>query len=79
MARFVRVSLEGFARQALDRGGLHRTLPWDKDEGYYIGSYIGRDAERCDWDFARSAFSYEEARQIFDASRPTIRGCLTVQ
>jgi hypothetical protein len=31
--------------------GLNRILPWEMDAGYYIGRYIGRDAERCHWDF----------------------------
>lgn len=31
--------------------GFNRILPWKEDAGYYIGRYIGRDAERCDWDF----------------------------
>jgi len=31
--------------------GFNRILPWKQDAGYYIGRYIGRDAERCHWDF----------------------------
>ncbi len=31
--------------------GFNRILPWKMDAGYYIGRYIGRDAERCHWDF----------------------------
>jgi hypothetical protein len=31
--------------------GFNRILPWEKDAGYYIGRYIGRDAERSHWDF----------------------------
>jgi hypothetical protein len=31
--------------------GFNRILPWEMDAGYYIGRYIGRDAERCHWDF----------------------------
>jgi hypothetical protein len=31
--------------------GFNRILPWERDAGYYIGRYIGRDAERSDWDF----------------------------
>ena len=31
--------------------GFNRILPWEMDAGYYIGRYIGRDAEQCDWDF----------------------------
>jgi hypothetical protein len=31
--------------------GLNRILPWKLDAGYYIGRYIGRDADRCHWDF----------------------------
>jgi hypothetical protein len=34
-----------------ERGGFNRILPWEKDAGFYIGRYIGRDAQRCDWDF----------------------------
>lgn len=32
--------------------GFNRILPWEMDAGYYIGRYIGRDAERCHWDFS---------------------------
>ena len=31
--------------------GFNRILPWEKDAGFYIGRYIGRDAWRCHWDF----------------------------
>ncbi len=31
--------------------GFNRILPWKMDAGYYIGRYIGRDAERSHWDF----------------------------
>jgi hypothetical protein len=31
--------------------GFNRILPWKMDAGFYIGRYIGRDADRCDWDF----------------------------
>jgi hypothetical protein len=33
------------------RAGFNRILPWQKDAGFYIGRYIGRDAWRSDWDF----------------------------
>jgi hypothetical protein len=29
--------------------GLNRILPWEKDAGYYIARYIGRDAHRAHW------------------------------
>jgi hypothetical protein len=32
--------------------GWNRILPWEQDAGYYIGRYIGRDAERSHWDFS---------------------------
>jgi len=31
--------------------GFNRILPWERDAGFYIGRYIGRDADRCQWDF----------------------------
>ncbi len=31
--------------------GFCMILPWRRDAGYYIGRFIGRDAERCQWDF----------------------------
>ena len=31
--------------------GFNRILPWKSDAGFYIGRYIGRDADRCHWDF----------------------------
>lgn len=34
-----------------DKAGFNRILPWEKDASYYIGRYIGRDANRCEWDF----------------------------
>jgi hypothetical protein len=33
------------------RSGFNRILPWEMDAGYYIGRYIARDAERCQWNF----------------------------
>lgn len=29
--------------------GFNRILPWERDAGYYIGRYIGRDAHRANW------------------------------
>jgi hypothetical protein len=40
--------------------GFNRILPWKRDAGFYIGRYIGRDAERSHWDF----------RVGFDSPRP---------
>ncbi len=37
--------------------GFNRILPWKMDAGYYIGRYIGRDADRCHWDFRVGAES----------------------
>ena len=34
-----------------EKAGFNRILPWEMDAGFYIGRYIGRDAERCHWDF----------------------------
>jgi hypothetical protein len=31
--------------------GFNRILPWEEDAGYYIGRYIGRDAQRSYWNF----------------------------
>jgi hypothetical protein len=31
--------------------GFNRILPWEMNAGFYIGRYIGRDSERCYWDF----------------------------
>ena len=33
------------------KAGFNRILPWESDAGYYIGRYIGRSAEHCDWDW----------------------------
>jgi hypothetical protein len=44
-------ALKPFAAMLWDKAGLNRILPWEKDAGYYIGRYIGRDAGRCNWDF----------------------------
>jgi hypothetical protein len=33
------------------KAGYNRILPWEMDAGYYIGRYIGRDAEKCNWDW----------------------------
>ncbi len=43
--------LKPFARMLYEEAGHNRILPWEKDAGYYIGRYIGRDAERSHWDF----------------------------
>jgi len=34
-----------------DKAGFNRILPWEQDAGYYIGRYVGRDADRCHWDW----------------------------
>lgn len=31
--------------------GFNRIFPWEKDAGYYIGRYVGRDAQRATWDW----------------------------
>lgn len=31
--------------------GFNRILPWQLDAGYYIGRYVGRDAQRAHWDW----------------------------
>ena len=33
------------------RAGWNKILPWETDAGYYIGRYIGRDANRAHWDW----------------------------
>jgi hypothetical protein len=38
-------------RMLWKEAGFNRILPWKLDAGYYIGRYIGRDADRCNWDF----------------------------
>jgi hypothetical protein len=43
--------LKPFAKMLVEKAGFNRVLPWEMDAGYYIGRYIGRDAERCHWDF----------------------------
>lgn len=49
--------------------GFNRILPWKMDAGYYIGRYIGRDAERCHWDFRVGA---EHARPQIAVGRQVI-------
>src|SRR5207248_1040257 len=44
------------------RAGFNRILPWEMDAGYYIGRYIGRDAERCHWDFRIGAEQLPRSR-----------------
>lgn len=34
-----------------NEAGFNRILPWERDAGFYIGRYIGRDAESSHWDF----------------------------
>jgi hypothetical protein len=34
-----------------NEAGWNRILPWEEDAGFYIGRYIGRDAEKSYWDF----------------------------
>jgi hypothetical protein len=49
--------------------GFNRILPWEKDAGYYIGRYIGRDAERAHWDFR---IGPEPVRQPVEVGRQVI-------
>lgn len=35
----------------LKEAGLNKILPWEENAAYYIGRYIGRDAQRSYWDF----------------------------
>ncbi len=49
--------------------GFNRILPWEIDAGYYIGRYIGRDAERCHWDFRVGP---EPVRQIPSVGRQVV-------
>jgi hypothetical protein len=35
-----------------DKAGWNKILPWERDAGYYIGRYIGRDAHRAHWDWS---------------------------
>jgi hypothetical protein len=44
-------SLKPFQAFLWDQAGFNRILPWEKDAGYYIGRYVGRDADRCHWDW----------------------------
>jgi hypothetical protein len=52
--------------------GFNRILPWEMDAGYYIGRYIGRDAERSYWDFRAGAepvrLPVQVGRQVVVAS-----------
>lgn len=52
--------------------GFNRILPWEMDAGYYIGRYIGRNAERSHWDFRAGAepvhLSASVGRQVVVAS-----------
>ena len=42
---------KGLQQMLWKDAGFNRILPWEKDAGFYIGRYIGRDAERADWNF----------------------------
>lgn len=44
-------TLKPFALMLFEKAGFNLIHPWEKDAGYYIGRYIGRDAGRCDWNF----------------------------
>jgi hypothetical protein len=57
-----------------EKAGFNRILPWKEDAGYYIGRYLGRDAERCHWDFragkqAAPRVARDVGRQIVAHSR----------
>lgn len=48
--------LDKYSRNAIwqwlhDRAGWSRILPSEKGAAYYISRYIGRDADKCDWNF----------------------------
>jgi hypothetical protein len=49
--------------------GFNRILPWERDAGFYIGRYIGRDAERSHWDFRVGP---EPVRQPVEVGRHVI-------
>lgn len=38
-------------RKLWAEAGFNRILPWEQDAAYYIGRYIGRDANRAHWDW----------------------------
>jgi hypothetical protein len=42
--------LKPFQAFLWNKAGFNRILPWEEDAGYYIGRYIGRQADRCEWD-----------------------------
>lgn len=42
--------LKPFQAFLWNKAGFNRILPWEEDAGYYIGRYIGRDVNRCEWD-----------------------------
>lgn len=46
--------------------GFNRILPWKEDAGYYIGRYIGRDAEESQWEFR---VGYEPVRPRAEVGR----------
>ena len=49
-----------------NEAGWNRILPWEEDAGYYIGRYIGRDAQRSYWDFR---VGHEPVRPIAKVGR----------
>lgn len=47
-------------QQMLWKGaGYNRILPWKTTAAYYIGRFVGRDANRCNWDFRVGAESVQ--------------------
>ena len=52
-----------------ENAGFNRILPWEQDAAYYIGRYIGRDADRCEWDFRVGA---ESARPPVPVGRQVV-------
>ena len=55
-----------------DKAGFNRILPWEKDAGYYIGRYVGRDADRCNWNWSIEDELVPEARQAAPVGRIVI-------
>jgi hypothetical protein len=45
------IALKPFQAFLWDKAGFNRILPWEKDAGHYVGRYIGRKAQHCDWDW----------------------------
>jgi len=65
-------SLKPFQAFLWDNAGFNRILPWEADAGYYIGRYVGRDADRCHWEWNVLSNEKPDSREALSVGRVVV-------